>query len=180
MFRRILVALEPENSSRAVLDEAIAIALPLQSQLNLVSVIYPLESGYPNPMYLSMDGFHTIIPTEAYLSYTQDWQTTQVDRQRWLRSQAAYAQQQGLTVDYTQPVGDPGHCLCDLAEQWQASLIVIGRRGRLGLSELLLGSVSNYVMHHAPCSVLTVQGQAKPAGVKQASSLTAYSSTGAS
>ena len=26
-----------------------------------------------------------------------------------------------------------------------------------GLSELILGSVSNYVLHHAPCSVLTLQ-----------------------
>jgi phage terminase large subunit GpA-like protein len=33
---------------------------------------------------------------------------------------------------------------------------MVGHRGRTGLSEFLLGSVSNYVMHHAPCSVLVV------------------------
>ncbi|MEO0350033.1 MAG: universal stress protein, partial [Cyanobacteria bacterium P01_A01_bin.15] len=46
--------------------------------------------------------------------------------------------------------------------QWNADLIMMGRRGRSGFSELLLGSVSNYVMHHAPCSVLTVQGVLQP------------------
>jgi hypothetical protein len=35
----------------------------------------------------------------------------------------------------------------------------MGRRGRTGISELLLGSVSNYVTHHATCSVLIVQGK---------------------
>jgi nucleotide-binding universal stress UspA family protein len=44
------------------------------------------------------------------------------------------------------------------AQIWHADLIVMGRRGVSGMHELFLGSVSNYVTHHAPCSVLVVQG----------------------
>lgn len=40
----------------------------------------------------------------------------------------------------------------------------MGRRGHKGLSEILLGSVSNYVVHHAPCSVLVLQGLTAPTG----------------
>jgi nucleotide-binding universal stress UspA family protein len=40
----------------------------------------------------------------------------------------------------------------------------MGRRGRTGLSELFLGSVSNYVTHHAPCSVLTLKLQLAHSG----------------
>ncbi|MGC1393382.1 MAG: universal stress protein [Coleofasciculaceae cyanobacterium] len=36
-------------------------------------------------------------------------------------------------------------------------MVVVGRRGRTGLAEAFLGSVSNYVVHHAPCSVLVIQ-----------------------
>ncbi|MEO1401395.1 MAG: universal stress protein [Cyanobacteria bacterium J06635_1] len=159
MFNRILVALEVSSSSRFVLEEAIAIAQRMKGCLNLISVVYPLESGYPDPIYLSMDGFHSVVSTEAYESYVTDWQRLKDERLGWLRSQAEAAQRQGIKADYTQLLGDPGLSICDLAQHWNADLIVMGRRGRSGLSELILGSVSNYVMHHAPCSVLTVQGQ---------------------
>lgn len=36
-------------------------------------------------------------------------------------------------------------------------LLVIGSRGHGGFTGLLLGSVSNYCTHHAPCSVVVVR-----------------------
>jgi len=75
----------------------------------------------------------------------------------WLRSIQAFASDQGVQANYEYGVGDPGKLICERAEQYGVDLIVIGRRGRRGLSEMLLGSVSNYVVHHAPCQVLVVQ-----------------------
>ena len=53
--------------------------------------------------------------------------------------------------------GNPGRSICELASTWEADLILVGSRGLKGLKEMFLGSVSNYVTHHAPCSVLIVR-----------------------
>jgi len=37
-------------------------------------------------------------------------------------------------------------------------LVEMGRRGCSNISEMFLGSVSNYTIHHAPCSIMIVQG----------------------
>jgi nucleotide-binding universal stress UspA family protein len=61
---------------------------------------------------------------------------------------------QGETVE-----GQPAEVLVREAED--ASLIVVGNRGRGGFTSLLLGSVSQQVVHHAACPVLVVRASEK-------------------
>ncbi len=52
--------------------------------------------------------------------------------------------------------GQPEEEIVELAEKWGADLIVVGSHGR-GFFGRMLGSVSDAVVHHAPCSVLVVR-----------------------
>ncbi|MBE9048435.1 universal stress protein, partial [Pleurocapsales cyanobacterium LEGE 10410] len=63
----------------------------------------------------------------------------------------------GVQTEFNQLTGNPGRLICELAADWSADLILVGSRGLKGLKEMFLGSVSNYVTHHAPCSVLIVR-----------------------
>jgi len=45
----------------------------------------------------------------------------------------------------------------DAASEWHADLIMVGSHGRTGLDRLLIGSVSEVVARHAPCSVQIVR-----------------------
>jgi nucleotide-binding universal stress UspA family protein len=53
--------------------------------------------------------------------------------------------------------GSPKKVILDEAETWEADLIVVGSHGRRGLDRFLLGSVSQAVALHAPCSVEIVR-----------------------
>jgi nucleotide-binding universal stress UspA family protein len=54
--------------------------------------------------------------------------------------------------------GEPAAAICGLADELGARAIVIGTRGRGGLKRALLGSVSDYVIRNAPCTVLVTRG----------------------
>lgn len=51
--------------------------------------------------------------------------------------------------------GDPADAILEVARDADADLIVVGNKGMQGKSRIL-GSVTNTVSHHAPCSVLIV------------------------
>lgn len=51
----------------------------------------------------------------------------------------------------------PGHAL--RAGARDAQLLVVGRRGRGGFRDLVLGSTSQHVIHHATCPVAVIRGE---------------------
>jgi universal stress protein A len=67
-----------------------------------------------------------------------------------------------VRIDAHVAIGEPFNEICRMAEQEHASLIVIGSHGRTGLSHVLLGSVAERVVRHAPCPVLVVGKNAPP------------------
>lgn len=53
--------------------------------------------------------------------------------------------------------GVPKQVIVEEAEEWGADLIVVGSHGYGFWERMFLGSVSNAIVHHAPCSVLVVR-----------------------
>jgi nucleotide-binding universal stress UspA family protein len=53
--------------------------------------------------------------------------------------------------------GSPKQVIVEEAEKWNADLVIMGSRGLGTWNRLLLGSVSNSVVHHAKCSVEIVR-----------------------
>lgn len=54
-------------------------------------------------------------------------------------------------------VGDPGEVICWLAENQSCDLIVMGTHGRRALKHLIMGSVTEYVLRHARCPLMTIR-----------------------
>jgi len=60
-----------------------------------------------------------------------------------------------VVIHLKESVGDPSRSICKFATSLPADLIVIGRHGEKGVVEhMLVGSTTERVVAHAPCSVL--------------------------
>ncbi|GGJ02687.1 universal stress protein UspA [Alicyclobacillus cellulosilyticus] len=59
--------------------------------------------------------------------------------------------------EYRTEIGQPAPTICAVASEIGADLIVVGSHGRTAVDRLLLGSVSNGVVHRAKQPVLVVK-----------------------
>ena len=137
-FRKILVAIDQSLLSSIVLEQALDYALKDGAKL---MAFHCINSGTLSDL-----------PPHLYFEVETE------KAQEWLQPYCQKAADQGTPVECVVEVGQPGPSICDLAERWSADLIILGRRNQTGLTRLLLGSVSNHVVHHAPCSVLVLHG----------------------
>jgi nucleotide-binding universal stress UspA family protein len=71
------------------------------------------------------------------------------------RAAAAAASTEGLEVEWLGVPGNPAEVLIEASQE--ASLLVVGSRGRGGFIGLMMGSVSNQCVHHSHCPVLVVR-----------------------
>lgn len=79
------------------------------------------------------------------------------DLQAVAEAQADELRQHGLSVEVELVAGDPAEILVERAEELFADLIVVGNRGRGPVASVVLGSVSAYLVDHAPCPVLVAR-----------------------
>jgi len=89
-----------------------------------------------------------------------------VRREMWATGREAVAraskilEDAGFHVATAIEEGDPRTKLIDAASEWHADLVMVGSHGRTGLDRLLMGSVSEAIARHAPCSVQIVRATA--------------------
>ncbi|HEX6274272.1 MAG TPA: universal stress protein, partial [Polyangiaceae bacterium] len=78
----------------------------------------------------------------------------------WSERAADTLQRAGLSAEALVRYGDPRSEIVDEASSSSADLVVVGSHGRTGLKRLLMGSVAESVVRHAPCSVEVVREKA--------------------
>ncbi|MBE9169582.1 universal stress protein [Pleurocapsales cyanobacterium LEGE 06147] len=156
VFKKILVALDRSSQTSVVFAQALAIAQAYKSKLLLFHCLDRNEEV--NPLL----GIGTLADVHMYGTLHQLHQENlqqEIEKVRdWLKTYCKQAAAKGIIAEFDCKVGNPNLRICEEVKNKNVDLIVLGRRGHRGLSEIFLGSVSNYVIHYAPCSVLVVQG----------------------
>lgn len=154
-FQKILVALDNSFISTEIFDQALDLAEQYQADLMICHCIQ--EQIPSSPELLSMGAIGSIYAADIWELEEKTIDENAKELQAWLASLKEKAETKGIHTESSYLVGNPAEEICTLAKIWQADVIVIGRRGLSGFSEMIFGSVSNYVFHHAPCAVLIVQ-----------------------
>jgi nucleotide-binding universal stress UspA family protein len=148
---RILLATDGSEASEAAVNGLLLRPWPENSSVRVLSVVLWI---YP------------AIPEGALLAdFQQAVQQLVSEAEALVRRVAESLERSGLRAEGTVRRGDPGREIVTEAEEFWADLIVVGSRGRTGLERWLLGSVAEYVVRHAPCSVEMV----RPRGANRAS-----------
>jgi len=151
-YSKILVALDRSSQADAVFEQALELAKREEASLMLFHCL---------PVEAQVGRLHTDLFGTALINYSSEiqsqWEAEKQVAREWLNRYYHKAIAQGVPTQSAIKLADAGGAIRELAETWGADLVVLGRRGYRGLAEVVLGSVSNNVIHHVPCSVLVVQ-----------------------
>ena len=129
--------------------------------LPLASVVFEQSLELAQKEGASLILFHCINSDNlSQLTFLTEAEAKIEQAQAWLRSYCQKAKDGGILTKCVCEVGQPGSSICRLAQSWGANLIILGRKDDPGLAKMLLGSVSNHVVHNAPCSVLIIKKEA--------------------
>jgi nucleotide-binding universal stress UspA family protein len=156
MLQKILIAIG-DSSSEDVLKAGFTLAEKFGANISILHVLNLLSNGFETMTNPLMGGTYPIINDLAIQQYQQELQAREQRGLERLNLYAGQASNLNLKTDILQTTGDPGRVICDVAKDCAVDLIVMGRNQKSVLSEIFLGSTSNYVLHHAPCSVMVIQ-----------------------
>jgi nucleotide-binding universal stress UspA family protein len=141
-YETILVATDFSECAEHALEEAIELARRLESRIHLVHA-YELPALLPG--------------AEASAASAELDRSIRGSARTALDELAERVRSAGLQVAAEVGNGPPTEVITRLAKEHGASLVVMGTRGRSGLSHVLLGSVAERTLRTAPCPVLTVR-----------------------
>jgi universal stress protein A len=142
-FRKILVAVDDSAFAARAANLGFDLARSLEAEVGIIHVVNPAVVAF------APEGG---IPASELIALAQ---------QEGKRLLAAFGQRAGLQpapLEFIH-IGKPAAEIVKAARDWPADIIVVGSHGRGGVERVLLGSVAEAVMRHAPCPVLVVRAE---------------------
>lgn len=152
---KILVATDGSEYSLSAID--VCCDLVIAGTVEAVKVISVYEAQIPiaaEPFVLSSDFYQKL--NDIARDRTQEAVQEAVEM---IRSKSRGA---SLQITTGVELGQPAPVIAETAREWDADLIIVGSHGRGFWGRLALGSVSDAVVHRAPCSVMVVRAKQQP------------------
>ncbi len=141
-MKRILLAVDSSEHAKKVTGEALRLAEGLGAEVEILTVYEDLLKDIPQIPLAEKEKIR-----KSHLE----------ELESMLQEKAEMFREKDIPVKTSLGKGRPGQVICDFAREGNFTFIMIGSRGLSGLSELILGSVSNRVVHCANNSVMVIK-----------------------
>ena len=150
---KILFATDGAKQSDAAIQMLKHFAFAEGDEIKIVSVV---DMAVP----MAIDIYGGYLPDSSELEKTARENAAKLLDQSEARIKA-YFPDKNLAISSEVLFGSPESRIVETAEAIHPDIIVLGSDGYSRWERLLLGSVSDSVVHHAPCSVLIVRPPAE-------------------
>jgi nucleotide-binding universal stress UspA family protein len=138
----VVVGVDGSETSTKAAGIAADMARTWQAKLHIVTVVRPPEGWW---------GIGGAPPSPEALSAA-----LVAGQEEVLRDAEAAIDLSGVDYETVQELGDPSWKIIEVAEERNADIIIIGKRGA-GLAErVMLGSVADRLSHHSPVPVMVI------------------------
>jgi nucleotide-binding universal stress UspA family protein len=144
-LRQVILGIDGSENSMHAADWLKRFPLPEECEVRLVTVMPYLEALAPSRKLQW--------PAQIQALYQEQCDAAQQELDALVASFAI----SGTPATGKLRSGHPADSLLRGAEEQKADLIVVGSRGASAIERFLLGSTSEKVLRHAPCSVLMVR-----------------------
>ena len=141
MLSKLLVPVDGSENSLRALDHAIYLAEKTGANITAMNVIENPPTVYVESQKLLNDLIAKFRAESANI----------LDKCKQI------AEKSDVKIETVIGEGDAASTIVGYAQKGDFDTIIIGRRGLGRFKEMVLGSISNKVLHHAKCSVMIVK-----------------------
>jgi len=142
MKNKILIAVDLSESSEAVINKGIELAIKMNASVKLISIV---------PIYVDyLQSQMVLIPTQ--------WDSIYAAQKEAAIKELMLVKEKHseVEIEVSVEIGNPKYDVIEQAKKEEANYMVVGTHGRTGWSHALIGSTAEYIIRHSSIPVLVV------------------------
>ena len=142
MKNKILIAVDLSESSEAVINKGIELAIKMNASVKLISIV---------PIYVDyLQSQMVLIPTQ--------WDSIYAAQKEAAIKELMLVKEKHseVEIEISVEIGNPKYDVIEQAKKEEANYMVVGTHGRTGWSHALIGSTAEYIIRHSSIPVLVV------------------------
>lgn len=137
-IKKILIAIDNDPAAEKIASHGFQLAVQLKAEIALLSVV---DS--------------TLLKTEGAVTSREFAEIIKNDHKK-LQQMLADTIFKNHEIWTFLEQGKPNEMILNVAEEWDADIIVVGTHGRIGISHLIMGSIAEKVIRHSKKPVLII------------------------